>query len=103
MSQYSAEADAPPEATAASQFHPRPQLTCLQLKQWARTAQPNARLIYAHGVQWEHASRSEIRDQVLKLQRLGLATSHFVRGRNGGPDHHLLQRTQRPCLAGMDL
>lgn len=78
-----------------------PFVSCRTLCEWTVWAQPNARLVYGHGAAWERCCRAELRDQVLKLQKLGLVTSHFVRGRDGEPDRHLLQRTQRPYLNGM--
>jgi hypothetical protein len=104
MFENSRDTAAPAETPANRSAHPGAILPgAQQLREWVRAAQPNARLVYAHGVQWEHSSRSDVRDQVLKLQKLGLATSHFVRGRLGEPDRHLLQRSQRPYLKGMQL
>lgn len=106
----SAETGAPAEPVAGGGAA-RPDAGCApgampvpaRIREWAKLAQPNARLIYGRGAPWMHCARSEVLGLVRALQAKGLVTSHFVRGREGQDSHHLLQRTDRPWLKGMTL
>jgi hypothetical protein len=99
MLQILTAAAAPPNAAIAGSLT----RTCQQLREWTRAAQPNARLPYASGIHWQISVPPEQQFLVLRLQGLGLVTSHFVRGPVRGGEHYVLQRTQRPYVKGMQL
>ncbi|MEO5605579.1 MAG: hypothetical protein ABIR02_08205 [Novosphingobium sp.] len=75
----------------------------VQLLDWVRAAQPNARLIYAQGVILRDCCRPALREKVAALGEAGYLTSHFVRGRGGDPSIHIVMRTQRVYLKGATL
>lgn len=96
--------EAPPaEASAEEGARPFRSPTLAELREWVRQAQPNARLAYARGTPLADHCRFELRDKVMELADRQWLTPHFVRGRGGEPDLHIVQRTHRKFVKGTEL
>ncbi len=78
-----------------------PPMTAARLRDWARIAQPNARMIYGYGGVVAHACSVAVAEQVRTLTALGYVTSH--RTKVDGRVVQLVQRTGKPCLKGAAL
>ena len=97
---HNASTDNQPPSDRPSGFNPQPNRD--QIRDWVRRSQPNARLVYGHGPMAQNAAPTTC-ELVMELYRGGWLTPHFIRGRDGTPDRHIVQRTQRPFLRGMKL
>ncbi len=93
----------PAAQAARGSAHPFRSPTLSDLREWVRQSQPNARLTYAEGGPLAEVCRFELRDKVMELADRQWLTPHFVRGRGGEPDRHIVQRTHRKFVKGTEL
>ncbi len=79
-------------------------LTCSRLREWVKIAQPNARLTYAQGsASVSQCCRPELRDLAWELAEKGYLSPHFIRGKGGEPNRHIVQRSHRKYVKGVEL
>lgn len=76
-------------------------ISCDELRQWVRTAQPNARLIYGHGSNASQCCGAKLRELVWELSEKGYVTPHGTK--LGGAKVQIVMRTHRPVLKGATL
>ncbi|MCT2398504.1 hypothetical protein [Novosphingobium mangrovi (ex Huang et al. 2023)] len=76
-------------------------LSCAELRDWVRAAQPGARKIYGHGACASVCCSKPVRELVMDLAGKGYLTPHTMR--LGGEKVQIVQRTRRPLLKGAAL